>query len=260
MVLRAALFFCSKGAGWRAWLHPFRRAGEWTGMRIHWRPRALWHRIVVTADVSSGRARSGRARLGITRFPVSVAVAIAAIGLSLGACSPAATPALSPPATETAAIAAAAATPPRVTARLITHPVEGREECHLCHGEGAMEPLPADHAGYEDTTCLACHDVQPAPTPPLASSAAEQGQTLWQERPGLACRDCHGNNGEGGYGPALAGSGLDFETFRERTRSPLSGRMPPIGGSLDDPAFETSGIWIGDGDLGLVYAWLAGKE
>ncbi|HUW08403.1 MAG TPA: hypothetical protein VM537_01680, partial [Anaerolineae bacterium] len=78
-------------------------------MRIHWRPRALWHRIVVTADVSSGRAMSG-----LTRFPVSVVVAIAsfaASGLALGACSPSATPALSPPATEAPSIAAAAATP-----------------------------------------------------------------------------------------------------------------------------------------------------
>ena len=123
-----------------------------------------------------------------------------------------------------------------------------------------MEPLPADHAGYEGETCLACHDVQPEETPPLGGSAADQGRALWQGRSGLACRDCHGSGGEGGYGPALAGNGLDFEIFRERTRSPLSKRMPPIGASLDDPAFETSGIWIGDDDLRMVYDWLVGQE
>jgi mono/diheme cytochrome c family protein len=120
-----------------------------------------------------------------------------------------------------------------------------------------MEPLPADHDGRGDDTCLACHDVQPAPTVPLAGSKSEQGQALWQERPGLACRNCHGLDGEGGYGPDLAGSSLDLETFIARTRMPLSERMPPIGASLDDPAFETSGIWISDEELRLVYEWLS---
>ena len=237
-------------------------------MRMHRRPRARLHRTsrarlhrIATArlhGISEGRLHGvSEARLHGKSAAADLSILVSvAVALSLGACSPAVTPAPSPSPAEIAPVAAA--TLPRVTARLITHPVGGLEECHLCHGEGRVEPLPADHAGYEDETCLACHDVQLAATPQVAGSAAEQGRALWQGRSGLACRNCHGSSGEGGYGPALAGTGLDFESFRERTRAPLSDRMPPIGAGLDDPAFETSGIWISDEDLGLVYAWLAG--
>jgi len=145
-----------------------------------------------------------------------------------------------------------------VSAQLIPHPIAGREECLLCHSQGEPYAMPADHAGRHGETCTACHDVQPAPARLAGGSAAEQGQTIWQERPGLSCRLCHGDEGKGGFGPALAGTALDFDTFRQRTRTPLSGRMPPTATGPDDPAFEQSGTWISDDDLSLIYAWLAG--
>ena len=40
---------------------------------------------------------------------------------------------------------------------VIPHEVEGREECLLCHAEGAAVPFPADHVGRPSTTCLVCH-------------------------------------------------------------------------------------------------------
>jgi hypothetical protein len=47
-------------------------------------------------------------------------------------------------------------------AREVTpHPVAGREDCLLCHGEGIglAARVPADHAGRTDETCLLCHST-----------------------------------------------------------------------------------------------------
>jgi len=188
--------------------------------------------------------------------PAILVLSLFTVALSAGACSRTATPATMPPAEEIAQVPTMA----RVTARLIPHPVAGQEACSLCHGEGDLLPLPADHADRSDDTCLACHDVEPALAQVAGGSAAEKGQTTWQQRSGLSCRDCHGMLAEGGFGPALAQSSLDFATFRQRTRTPLSDRMPPVATALDDPAFEKGGTWISDEDLKLVHAWLTGEE
>lgn len=230
------------------------RVRKGSGSQSPWRLRVA--RRDITTPVMPDQVRHRGPGASVT---VLVSVAFACV-LALAACSPAATPALATLPAEPDAAVTPVATPPRVTALLVSHPVEGREECSLCHGDEGIEPLPDDHDGRGDGICLGCHDVQPAPTPPLAGSEIEQGQVLWQERQGLACRNCHGLSGEGGFGPALAGTSLDLETFSSRTRSPLSDRMPPVGSSLDDPAFEASGIWISDGDLGLVYAWLTASR
>jgi cytochrome b subunit of formate dehydrogenase len=42
----------------------------------------------------------------------------------------------------------------------IPHEVEGREDCLLCHAAGAMLPVPADHEGRTNVTCLVCHAVE----------------------------------------------------------------------------------------------------
>jgi hypothetical protein len=42
----------------------------------------------------------------------------------------------------------------------IPHPVEGREDCLVCHAAGAMLPVPADHEGRTNVTCLVCHAVE----------------------------------------------------------------------------------------------------
>ena len=42
----------------------------------------------------------------------------------------------------------------------ISHTLEGREDCQPCHGESGSKPFPANHAGYPNDTCTACH--QPA--------------------------------------------------------------------------------------------------
>ncbi len=43
------------------------------------------------------------------------------------------------------------------TADIIPHPLDGRDDCLLCHGETGLKPYPADHAGRTSDTCLTCH-------------------------------------------------------------------------------------------------------
>jgi hypothetical protein len=42
----------------------------------------------------------------------------------------------------------------------IPHPLEGREDCLLCHKLDGVKPFPADHEGRTSETCQACHKPQ----------------------------------------------------------------------------------------------------
>lgn len=65
----------------------------------------------------------------------------------------AALPAPAPAAQPTSAPAATTGGPGK-----LSHPVAGRERCAMCHQvNGGMKPMPADHNGRTDPTCLACH-------------------------------------------------------------------------------------------------------
>ena len=47
-----------------------------------------------------------------------------------------------------------------MTPSAINHPVEGREQCLMCHTAGRMEPVPdvpANHEGRDDASCAMCH-------------------------------------------------------------------------------------------------------
>jgi hypothetical protein len=42
----------------------------------------------------------------------------------------------------------------------MSHPLEGRDNCMMCHTAGAMEPVPdapADHEGRDNQYCTLCH-------------------------------------------------------------------------------------------------------
>jgi cytochrome c553 len=52
---------------------------------------------------------------------------------------------------------------------------------------------------------------------------ADAGKTAWNAP--LSCKNCHGDKGEGGYGPDLAGRGISFSQFRRAVRKPW-GVMP----------------------------------
>jgi mono/diheme cytochrome c family protein len=57
-----------------------------------------------------------------------------------------------------------------------------------------------------------------------AQGNAEAGKKLWAGNT-LQCRNCHGTEGQGGFGPDLAGRGLALEQFRHAVRTPW-GIMP----------------------------------
>ena len=85
--------------------------------------------------------------------------------------------------------------------------------------------------------------VQPGPT--LAQGNAEAGKKLW-ESVDARCRDCHGTQGEGAFGPDLAGRQLSIGQFTRAVRTPW-GVMPTF------PETQYS-----DQDLVNFYTYLSG--
>ena len=57
-----------------------------------------------------------------------------------------------------------------------------------------------------------------------AQGNAEAGEQLWAGN-AIECSNCHGEEGEGGFGPDLAGRRLSVEQFRRAVRRPW-GIMP----------------------------------
>ena len=70
----------------------------------------------------------------------------------------------------------------------VSHDVQGRDNCMMCHTAGAMEAVPdapASHAGRGNETCMWCHatDSPMLTTPPKAVSHGVQGREQ--------CMMCH---------------------------------------------------------------------
>ena len=65
--------------------------------------------------------------------------------------------------------------------------------------------------------------AQQAPATPAGD--AERGKVLWLKTEHVECRECHGDNGEGGFGPDLAGRKLTRAQFIHAVRKPW-GIMP----------------------------------
>jgi mono/diheme cytochrome c family protein len=61
-------------------------------------------------------------------------------------------------------------------------------------------------------------------TAALAQGNAQAGKALW-DGPATQCRNCHGANGEGAFGPDLAGRKLSVAHFAQAVRKPW-GIMP----------------------------------
>src|SRR5262245_40527890 len=66
-----------------------------------------------------------------------------------------------------------------------------------------------------------------APTMAAAQGNAQAGKAYWDRVAprATACRNCHGTNGEGAFGPDLAGRGLNVAQFLHAVRKPW-GIMP----------------------------------
>jgi hypothetical protein len=88
----------------------------------------------------------------------------------------------------------------------VRHPVEGREDCLMCHDIGALKPFPEDHQDRENDGCTACHSVGETGLPSLVPHpiegredclACHSGAGLepfpedHEGRPNDGCLDCH---------------------------------------------------------------------
>ena len=65
----------------------------------------------------------------------------------------------------------------------------------------------------------------PQQAAPAPAGNPERGKVLWQKTEHVECRECHGTNGEGGFGPDLAGRKLTRAQFTYAVRKPW-GVMP----------------------------------
>jgi cytochrome c550 len=101
--------------------------------------------------------------------------------------------------------------------------------------EAFVEPgLVYSRAPQEGPPTMMCRCLAPlvalvvflvAPTVAAAQAGnAQAGKTLW-EGPATQCRNCHGTNGEGAFGPDLAGRHLSVAQFKRAVRQPW-GIMP----------------------------------
>ncbi len=105
--------------------------------------------------------------------------------------SPTPTPAPTPSPTVTptggsapASSEGAPTTPAPAGAPAISHTLEGRDNCLLCHAATATVPFPASHASFPVSTCLVCHSTQGVgPLPPAIKHSLE-GRS--------ECLTCHG--------------------------------------------------------------------
>lgn len=69
------------------------------------------------------------------------------------------------------AVALAAPLAAQTKAPAVTHDVEGKANCLMCHAPGVMEPVPdvpASHEGRTVETCMMCH----APTAKMVTDGA----------------------------------------------------------------------------------------
>jgi hypothetical protein len=74
----------------------------------------------------------------------------------------------------------------------VPHPLEGREDCMMCHAAGGMMPVPADHSGRTNDTCTMCHTA-PAPGAKAATpgGAAKQSAVPHSIDGSSNCLMCH---------------------------------------------------------------------
>jgi mono/diheme cytochrome c family protein len=71
---------------------------------------------------------------------------------------------------------------------------------------------------------LAYRGAAEAQSAPAPAGDPERGKAVWALG-NTSCRNCHGGDGEGAFGPVLAGRKLPYERFRGYVRNP-AGRMP----------------------------------
>ena len=64
---------------------------------------------------------------------------------------------------------------------VIPHPLEGREDCLMCHAEEGTVPYPPDHVGRPSSMCLVCHAMTPEESA-LAVPVEHDLRVIWHSR------------------------------------------------------------------------------
>lgn len=106
----------------------------------------------------------------------------------------------------------------------------------------ANSAVQTDSNGNTVSTSAAPPTAAPSTTPPAAAGDAISGKRLFQGR----CQACHINGGlVSGFGPKLAGAGLDAATIQTTVRNGR-GQMPAWGG----------GAPYSDKELGTIVAYI----
>jgi hypothetical protein len=82
----------------------------------------------------------------------------------------------------------------------IPHQVDGRSDCVRCHGTRGVQPYPARHTGWSNTSCRKCHAAATdAVQMHVEAPSAEKnraGQPMPHPLPGREhCDRCHGPEG-----------------------------------------------------------------
>jgi hypothetical protein len=68
---------------------------------------------------------------------------------------------------------------------VLPHPIEGFEECLVCHGFDGPVPYPENHQDFSTDICLVCHGLED--TEPLTAPGFIAHSIVERER----CSECH---------------------------------------------------------------------
>ncbi len=112
----------------------------------------------------------------------------------------------------------------------VPHPVEGREDCVLCHGTGAVKPFPEDHQDRDSESCTMCHGVGESEPALLVPHPVEGRED---------CLACHDSGGLKPFPEDHEGRGsedcLDCHQVAEAEAPPPT---PSAGGEAPSPTPE----------------------
>ncbi|HIC88916.1 MAG TPA: hypothetical protein EYP04_05895 [Anaerolineae bacterium] len=137
-------------------------------------------------------------------------------------------------------------------AAFIPHVLTGRENCLVCHGEGAVQPFPTDHVGKGNDTCLTCHALAAADSalPTTQPSAVPSFSTTILPLFQAKCAVCHGQ---------LAG--LSLTGYEEVMRGGENGTVvvpgKPEESRLIQEMLATHPAQLSEEELAVIQAWIA---
>jgi formate dehydrogenase gamma subunit len=179
--------------------------GKLTEHQMEQEHGAEWGEII-SGQTTSESSNPARRRRQIVFFPIAILFAAGGVGTVYWTATVEATaietlpipisqPAVYSPDREASPLLTKAES---VSAPLIAHPVEGMEQCQICHGSSKMRPVPLNHQGRPIESCEICH--KPSPVKKVVSSGSSGAQVSGpkpiphptEADPYKTCTNCHG--------------------------------------------------------------------